>query len=115
MSKIAVVRIAGKVKNKEKDNETLKRLKLDKKFSCTLVDKEDRVRMGMVEAVSHMVAYGEVSDEFIKELKKKRKDKNGIFFLHPPRGGFKKSSKVSAPKGILGQHEDISKLLERML
>jgi ribosomal protein L30/L7E len=113
--KVAVLRIAGQVKNKMKDNETLKRLKLNKKFTLTLLDSDDKVRMGMIASVAHMVVYGEISEELIKELKTKRKEKDGIFFLHPPRGGFKKSSKVAAPKGILGKNSNIDKLLERML
>ena len=112
---ILVVRIAGQVKNKKKDNETLKRLKLNKKFSCILIKDNDIVKMGMVKAVAHMVAYGKVDDVFIKDLKVARKDDEGVYFLHPPRGGFKKSSKVATPKGILGKHEDIVKLAGRML
>jgi ribosomal protein L30/L7E len=112
---IAVVRIAGQVKNKKKDNETLKRLKMNKKFSCVLVDEKDVIRMGMVNAVSHMVAFGKVDDAFVKELKAVRKDTAGVFFLHPPRGGFKKSSKVATPKGILGEHDDFVKFIGRML
>lgn len=112
---ILVVRIAGQVKNKKKDNETLKRLKLNRKFACALVKDDDAIRMGMVKAVAHMVAYGTVDDKFVNELKAVRKDIDGIYFLHPPRGGFKKSSKVAAPRGILGKHEDITKLAGRML
>ena len=71
--------------------------------------------MGMVKAVGYMVAYGKVDEAFVKELDSKRPAKEGVHFLHPPRGGFKKSSKVAAPKGILGEHEDITKLVGRML
>ena len=112
---ILVLRIAGQVKNKKKDNETLKRLKMNKKFACILVDEKDVVRMGMVKSVGHMVAYGDIGDDFVKELKKARKDVDGVYFLHPPRGGFKKSSRLPTPKGILGKHEDIVKLVGRML
>lgn len=112
---ILVVRIAGQVKNRIKDNETLKRLKMNKKFSAILVESDDVVRMGMVKAVRYMVAYGTVDDAFVKKLKGSRKDKEGVYFLHPPRGGFKKSSKVATPKGILGRHDDITKLAGRML
>lgn len=113
---IAVLRIAGRVAQNEKDEDTLARLKMRTKFSCILVDEKDVVRVGMIKAVAHMVAYGRVSEAFIKELKEKRGVKGSdVFFLHPPRGGFKKSSKVAYPQGILGQHEDISKLLKRML
>ncbi len=112
---ILVVRIAGQARNKKKDEETLGRLKLGKKFSCILVGEDDGIRIGMVRAVRYMVAYGKVGEDFVKELRAKRKDKDGVYFLHPPRGGFKRSSKVAAPKGILGRHNDIVKLVERML
>ena len=112
---ILVIRISGQVKNKEKDNETMRRLKLNKKFSAILVDSKDKVKMGMVSAVAHKVSFGKVSKEFVEELNKKRPAKEGVYFLHPPRGGFKKSSKVAAPKGILGRQDDITKLAERML
>lgn len=112
---ILVIRIAGRTNNKKKDNETLKRLKMNKKFTAILVEDKDVIRMGMVKAVGHMVAYGTIDDAFLKKLNSERGAKEGVYFLHPPRGGFKKSSKVSAPKGILGKHEDIIKLAGRML
>lgn len=38
------------------------------------------------------------------------------FRLHPPIGGFKKSIKLTVPKGVLGNHkEKINDLLERMI
>jgi len=110
---IVVVRIAGRVKQKKKDIETMNRLKIRKKFSAVLVDRKDRVRMGMVNAVDKCVAYGPVSEDLIKKMDSRKKE--DVYFLHPPRGGFKKSSKVAAPKGILGDNKDIAKLVERML
>ena len=115
MAKILVIRIAGQAKNKISNNETLSRLKLRRKFTSTLVDSEDKIRMGMVQAVAHMVSYGEVDEAFVKDLNTKRPAKEGVHFLHPPVGGFKKSSKVAAPKGILGKNIDITKLAGRML
>jgi len=112
---IFVIRIAGQVKNKVKDNETMKRLKLNRKFTATLVDEKDVVKMGMINAVAHKVSYGKVNEEFVKKLNKSRKAQEGIYFMHPPRGGFKKSSKVAAPKGILGKQEDFAKFAERFL
>jgi len=88
---------------------------MNKKFTAILVEDKDVIRMGMLKAVGHMVAYGTIDDAFIKKLNSKRTPKEGVYFLHPPRGGFKKSSKVAAPKGILGKHKDIIKLAERML
>ena len=110
-----VVRIAGQVKNKKKDNETMKRLKINRKFTAILIEEDDKIRMGMVNAVSKSVAYGKVDAAFVKELNSKRTAKEGVYFLHPPVGGFKKSSRLPTPKGILGEHEDIVKLAGRML
>jgi len=115
MGAVAVLRIAGRVTQKKILVETLNRLKLRKKFTCVLIDSKDKIRMGMVVSARDVVAYGDVAEEFVKELKKKRKERNGVYFLHPPRGGFKKSSKVAAPKGILGKNDDIVKLIGRML
>ena len=112
---IAAIRICGRVKRTQKEKETLDRLKLRKKFTCTIINEKDKVKMGMVKAVEHCLAYGKIDEAFLKKMQEKRKEKNGVFFLHPPRGGFKKSSKQLFPKGILGQHQDITKLLERML
>ena len=112
---IIAVRIAGRVKNKIKDSETLKRLNLDRKFTAVTVSDSDSVRMGMVKSVAHMVAYGSINDDLVKKLSKRKGSKDNVYHLHPPRGGFRKSSKVAAPKGILGFNEDISKLVERML
>ena len=114
---IAVIRIRGQVKLKTEIAETLSRLKMRKKFVCVLIDEKDVIRMGMLKKVKQYVAYGKIDDKLIEELKKKRgvdKEK-GFYRLHPPRGGFKKSSKQLAPKGILGEHKDFAKFLGRML
>ena len=125
---IAVIRIHGQVKLKKVIAETLDRLRMRKKFVCVLIDEKDRVRMGMVKKVQDYVAYGKVDDKFIEELKKKRGEKikagedkgkmKPYFRLHPPLGGFKKSTKKSVgEKGVLGKWKDgeITKLLGRML
>jgi len=110
-----ILRIAGRANNKIKEDETLKRLKMNKKFTAIVVDEKDNIRMGMVRSIPSAVAYGKVNDAFLKELKSKRPAKNDVHFLHPPIGGFKKSSRIPAPKGILGEHEDITKLVGRMI
>ena len=114
---IAVIRIAGQIGLKKEIAETLYRLKLRRKLVCVLVDEKDEVKMGMIEKVKDFVAYGAIDDGLVKELNEKRgKDKEkGFYRLHPPVGGFKKSTKVSVPKGVLGKHDDIGKLLGRML
>ena len=88
---------------------------INRAFEQHFENVEKVARRSMVKSVAHMVAYGNVDAAFVKELNSKREAKEGIYFLHPPRGGFKKSSKVATPKGILGRHEDIVKLAGRML
>lgn len=112
---IAAIRIAGKCNMQEKVENTLTRLKLGKKYTCILVEKTDKVRLGMIKSLKDYVVFGEITDELANELKAKRDNGKGVFFLHPARGGLKKSSKVGYPKGILGRNPEIGKLLERML
>ncbi len=137
---IAVIRIHGQVKLRKELAETLNRMRIRRKLACCLVDEKDRVMMGMLKKVRQYVAYGEIDDKMLKELILKRgKMENGkpvqekdvdkiiegikkgdwkikkYFRLHPPIGGFKKSTKQVVPKGILGKHKDITKLLGRML
>ena len=130
---IAVIRIHGRVKIQEEIEGTLSRLRLRKKLVCVLIDEKDQVKMGMLKKVRDYVAYGVIDNKLVEKLVEKRGELNSelkkekskakktlenikpFFRLHPPRGGFRKSTKQHAPKGILGSHEDISKLLERML
>ena len=126
---IAIVRIHGRVDLSSDIRETLDRLRIRKKFNCVFIDEKDAVKMGMLKKVKDYVMYGEVSKEFMEkvieargELKeindKKKKTLENIkpwIKLHPPRGGFKKSTKLQVPKGILGKHQDISKIMEKML
>lgn len=105
---IIVLRIAGRVGQARAVEDTLKRLGLKRKFSFTLVDEKDNIRMGMVKMVREHVSYGKLDDKLAEKLKGKQG-------LHPPRGGFKKSTKLEYPKGILGKNKDINKLIERML
>lgn len=113
---IAVIRIAGQVDQKQEVKETLQRLNLKRKYNGVIIDEKNPVLMGMVNSIASSVAYGKISEEFAKEIQKKRGEKGKkCIRLHPPIGGLKKSSKVAFPKGILGEHEDISKLIARML
>ena len=139
---IAVIRIAGQVKIRKKVEKTLFRLRLRKKFACTLIREKDAVKIGMLKKVKDLVAFGEIEKGMLTRLiekRGKRKDKKEIkdaekiaeeiekgksleelgfksfFNLHPPRGGLK-SSKKQFPRGVLGNHkQEISKLIERML
>ena len=114
---LVVIRITGQIGLKREVAETLYRLKLRKKLACVLIDEKDEIKIGMVKRVKEFVAYGVIEDKLVKELEKKRgKDKEkGFYRLHPPIGGFKKSTKRAFPKGVLGKNKDIGKLLGRML
>ncbi|MGC9309895.1 MAG: uL30 family ribosomal protein [Candidatus Nanoarchaeia archaeon] len=105
---IIVLRISGRVGQAKAIEETLNRLGLKRKFSFILVDEKDSIKMGMIKKVREHVSYGEVDEKLAEKLKGKKG-------LHPPRGGFKKSTKLEYPKGILGKNKDINKLIERML
>lgn len=138
---IAVIRIRGLIKVKRPISETLYRLHLEKKYTCTLIDDKNKEIMGMVKKVKDHVAYGEITEETLikllkarmqpinkeqvrdaepiaKELLQGKKLKDAglkpFFRLHPPRKGIK--SRLQYPKGVLGNNkEDINKLIERML
>jgi len=112
---IAIIRIAGKVKVRKDIEETLHRLRLRRKYACVVIDENRPEIMGMLRKVRNYVAYGKISEEMLKELRKKRGKKGKVFFrLHPPRGGIK--SKEHFPRGVLGDHGDkINELIKRML
>ncbi|HRZ85748.1 MAG TPA: uL30 family ribosomal protein [Candidatus Paceibacterota bacterium] len=137
---IAIIRITGQVKVDEDIENTLYRLKLRKKYTCTILH-EDPVTLGMIKKVRNFVAYGKIDEKTIEELIEKRgqpidkskkidvkkivellkKEKSfentGIkpfFRLHPPRGGI--NAKLHYPKGVLGDNkESMSLLLKKML
>ena len=117
MMVVAVIRITGQLGLRKEVKDTLYRLKLRRKLVCILIEETDEVKMGMVKKIKEFVTYGKIEDKFVKELETKRgKDKaKGFYRLHPPIGGFKKSTKLPAPKGILGKNDNIDKLLRRML
>ena len=114
--KIAIIRIKGPIKVNRERNDTMNMLRLRRKNVCVIVEDKAEI-MGMVKKVENYVAYGEIDEETLKLLKEKRGKKNKPFFrLHPPRSGFKKSTKLLWPKGILGnQGKEINKLIKRML
>ena len=112
---IAIIRITGEVGLRKEINETFKRLRLRKKYSCIVFEKPTPEQLGMINKVRDFVAFGEINSDTYKKLVEKRKTKiNNFFRLHSPRGGIK--TKLHFPKGVLGNHkEKINKLIERML
>ncbi len=154
MTAFLVIRIRGQPDVRYDIKDTLKRLRLNKKFHATIVP-NDPIYKAMLFKVKDYVAYGPVTCETVKEILLKRgrlvgnkplteeyvkevlnttiddladkiakgelklKNVRGlkpVFRLHPPKGGFKRSTKklVSAG-GELGYREDIDKLVMKML
>ncbi len=118
---LAAIRIVGQVNLNEVFKETLHRLKLRKKLTCVFIDEKDEIQMGMLKSVRNFVAFGEVDKKLQDEIIAKRGQMDvkgefrGFCRLHPPIGGFKKSTKSNYPKGVLGDNKEITKLLKRML
>jgi len=136
---ITLIRISGMVNMNEDAENTLSRLRLRRKYVCTIVE-ETRETKGMIQKIRSFIAYGEIDKPTLIELIKHRgkslnnkkidaekvaemilKNKSfnnteikPFFRLHPPRGGI--NSKQHFPKGVLGNHkEKINELIRRML
>ena len=111
---IAIVRIAGQVGLDKQIKETFRRLNLPRKYSCVVLDPR-KESISMLKKLRNFVAFGEIDDKTLAELKEKREKKGKKYFaLHPPRGGIE--TKKHFPKGVLGNHGDkINKLIGRML
>jgi large subunit ribosomal protein L30 len=114
---IAVIRIRGQVGLNQRMAETLKRLNLKTKYSCIVLENPTPEKLGMMEKVKDLVAYGELNKETYAKLIEKRASKKKNFFrLHPPRGGIDSKKPAGAGKGVLGNNkEKINQLVERML
>lgn len=119
----AAIRISGLVGVDKRKASTLESLNLRRKYNCILLSTEDQ--MNRLEHVKELVSFGEISGETEKLLMEKRGEKKNVdgkktalkpfFRLHPPRGGFKKSTKLPYPKGVLGENKDFDNLIKRML
>jgi len=142
---VAAVRIKGIADVPEKIRHTLDMLRLRKKFVCCIYKPTPSI-LGMLEKAKAYIAYGNINDEILKELILKRGRKPGdkklnqkevekvfamlkegnfdeaykiikpFFRLSPPRGGFKKTTKLMWPQGVCGNvGEKINELIARMI
>jgi large subunit ribosomal protein L30 len=136
---IAIVRISGDVKIREKVRETFRRLGLTRKYSCIVLEKPTPVELGMLKMLKDFIAFGELDEETYKELVEKRgykpkkakdskskdkgsiKERRQVFRLHPPRGGINTKQHYSlengnVKRGVLGNHgKKINELVRKML
>lgn len=117
MSKLAAVRIRGRVNVKQDIAYTLDILNLKRRHSCTVLN-DTPTNRGMLQKVKDMITYGEINQETLKLLKKKRSQDKPFYRLSPPRGGFERKGikKQYARGGASGYRgKEINKLLERMI
>lgn len=111
---IAIIRITGQVDVPTEVAEALFRLRLRKKYTCVIVDEKKPEIKGILQKIRNYVAYGQIDEATLKELKEKRDKGKPFFRLHPPRGGI--NSKQHFPGGVLGDHGNkINELIKRML
>lgn len=139
---ICIIRIKGQVGIDEEKKETLNRLRLRRKYACTVIN-PNKEQEGMIKKVKDFVAFGEINKETLKELLEKRGqilDKSKkmdwkkvadelekgkkyeelnlkpFFRLHPPRKGIESKKHFGVGKGVLGNNkEKINDLILRML
>ncbi len=141
---LAVIRLRGTVKARDKEEDTLKLLRLHRKMHCVLLN-ETKDFLGMLQKAKDYITWGKISDGALELLVKKRGRKSGnvrltkeeaekiiseiklnkkiselgikpVFRLNPPSKGFKFSIKQHFPRGELGNRkEKINELLERMI
>ena len=143
---LGAIRIKGRIDISAKNKKTFDLLRLRKKFACSIYNptKENKgmlhrvrnyVAYGEIDEKTlrelvlkrgrlkgnKPINKNKITNQTIKEIfegKKTLKDLGikPFFRLHPPRGGFKKSTKKGYPKGVLGnQEKEINKLILRML
>lgn len=121
--KIAAILIRNTVRAPGIVTDTLKRLKLHKKNSCTVLD-NNPASLGMFKKVKDYITYGEIDLETLKALQDKRgkKDTEGkmlnTFSLNPPKGGYERKGvkKSITVGGALGYRRDkINQLIMKML
>jgi ribosomal protein L30/L7E len=135
---IVAIRIAGRVGMTPREGGILFNLRLRKKYACVFIKDKS-----LLEVIKNKIAFGEISKETLALLISKRARKPGnkpvsesadlivkkleegksladlgikpFFSLQPPVKGFRKSTRLLYPKGVLGENKDINDLVRRML
>lgn len=127
MSKVAVIRIRGKVRIDKEIKDTLDMLRLFRQNYCVVKEATPSI-MGMILKVKDYVTWGTVDEETEKLLNEKKlqkgKDKTGkevvkqFFRLNPPKGGFERGGikKPFKMGGALGDRaEKVNDLIKKMI
>ncbi|MBW2963290.1 uL30 family ribosomal protein [Candidatus Woesearchaeota archaeon] len=113
--KIAVILIRSEIGHQQEVKDTLKMLNFRRKNNCVVLDKKPE-NLGMIKKIKDVVTWGEISEEVLKEIEKRKKGK--VYCLHPPRKGYgRKGIKIPFKVGGgLGYRGDkINDLIKRML
>jgi len=113
--KIAVILIRSGIRANQEILDTLRSLNLKKKNNCAILDKKKETQE-MIKKIKDLVTWGELSEEILKELEKKKKGKS--ICLKPPRKGYGRKGikvpfKVGGGLGYRGKK--INDLIKRML
>jgi large subunit ribosomal protein L30 len=137
---IIIIRISGLVEIPKEVKETLFRTRLRKKYTAILLQ-DNPENKKLLNHIRNFVAYGQINQETLIELVKKRAKTLGkkkidaeqiskelsnkspeelgikpVFHLHPPRGGINTKAHFPLKKGVLGDNkEKINDLVRRML
>ena len=115
---LAIIRIRSAPKMSGAMEMAMHHLHLPRRHSCVIMQNSPTTR-GMIKKVNPYVAWGEVSDDLVKQLESKslKNDAKHSFGLKSPkkdiaRKGIKLTKSLG---GAVGFHKDISKLLKRMI
>lgn len=140
----AAVRIRGMRNIKPKIRKTIELLRLNKPNHCVIISGNEKM-MGMLQVVKDYVAYGNVSEEILYKLLKKRAEKGGKMlrelmkdkeledaakeimngesvskwadpvFRLHPPRKGYRNTKKPHPRGELGKRDNMDSLLKRMM
>ncbi len=112
---IAIVRIRGVMRTRGSTESIFRALRLTRKNHCVLAAPTASLN-GMLLKIRDYATWGEASDETIALLKKKFGEKEIVYRLQPPRGGFKGGIKQHYPNGALGARgASINDLIKAMI
>ncbi len=108
-NKILVIRIRGQVGIKTGIKKAMELIGLKKKFNAVLLDNNETTK-GILKKIKDYVAYGIADENTINAFNNQK-----VLRLKPPKGGFKKETRLSGKKGELGdKKEKINELFKRM-
>ena len=109
---LAVIRLRGNIKVRNKFSNTMRMLGLKKTNAMAILPRTDSI-VGMIKRVEGFVTLGELSKELEEKIRGEKEE--NIFHLNPPKKGLR-SIKKRFPKGDLGYRgKEINDLIKRMI